>query len=58
MWRSLLLRRTRSKSKILLSNPLDMDILPRNMNIQFAHMHHHAHPKSLEDRAMSVCIPV
>jgi len=35
-----------------------MDILPRNMNIQFAHMHHHANPESLEDRAMSVCIPV
>ena len=43
-------------SDIPLSNILDMDILPSNMNIQLAH--HHAHFTSLEDRAISSCIPL
>ena len=37
--------------EILLPNLTETDILPPNMN---AHLHHHAHPQSLEDRAICV----
>ena len=46
------------KSNLLLSNAIDMDILRLNMKMRFAHTYHHAHPTSLEDRAIPLCIPV
>jgi hypothetical protein len=42
----------------LLPNPTDMDILPTNMYTVLARTYHHAHPQSLEDRAILLCIPV
>jgi hypothetical protein len=42
----------------LLSNRIDVDILQPNMNAQVALNYHHAHHQTLEDRAISMCVPV
>jgi hypothetical protein len=43
---------------VLLPDSGDVDILRHNMNAGFALYHHHAHLKSLEDRAIPLHIPV